>query len=176
LTDGQSRPDSSRQMNCFTYDARDETATADLGTALAGLLPDGTTVALCGALGAGKTRLVQAIAAAAGVDRRAVTSPTFVLIQEYHGRRKVYHLDAYRIRDEEEFLELGPEEYFEGDGLVLVEWADRVQGCLPAERIEVRIEITGPKTRRFELRGLGARYAELVGRLGSAEAGNHPVG
>ncbi len=98
-----------------------------LGAALAEVLPDGTTVALCGTLGAGKTRLVQAIAEAAGVDRRNVLSPTFVLIQEYHGRRTVYHIDAYRLRDADEFLALGPEEYFEGDGLVLVEWADRVE-------------------------------------------------
>ena len=116
------------------------------------MLPDGTTVALCGTLGAGKTRLVQAIAEAAGVDRREVLSPTFVLIQEYHGRRAVYHIDAYRLRDEDEFLALGPEEYFEGDGLVLVEWADRVDGCLPADRVEIRIEVTGPESRRFENR------------------------
>ena len=77
-------------------------------------------------------------------------SPTFVLIQEHHGRRTIYHIDAYRLRDQAEFQALGAEEYFEGDGLVLVEWADRVQGCLPADRIEVRIEVTGPESRRFE--------------------------
>ena len=155
----------STPMSCFTYHASDEAATVALGTALAELLPDGTTVALCGTLGAGKTRLVQAIATAAGIDRREVVSPTFVLIQEHRGRRTVYHLDAYRVRDEDEFLELGPEEYFESDGLVLVEWADRVQGCLPRERIEIHIEITGPGSRRFEVTGLGTRYAEIVSRL-----------
>ena len=118
-------------------------------------LPDGTTVALCGTLGAGKTRLVQAIAEAAGVDRRDVLSPTFVLIQEYHGRRTIYHIDAYRLRDEDEFLALGPEEYFDGDGLVLVEWADRVERCLPKDRIEIHIEVTGPQSRRFEIIALG---------------------
>ena len=59
-----------------------------------------------------------------------MTSPTFVLIQEYHGRRTIYHIDAYRVRDEDEFESLGPEEYFESDGLVLVEWADRVAALL----------------------------------------------
>ena len=77
------------------------------------------------------------------------------MIQEYHGRRTVYHIDAYRLRDEDEFLALGPEEYFESDGLVLVEWADRVEGCLPKDRIEIRIEVTGPESRRFDVASVG---------------------
>ena len=149
----------------FTYHADDEAATAALGAALAELLPDGTTVALCGSLGAGKTRLVQAIAEATGIDRQEVVSPTFVLIKEYRGRRTVYHFDAYRVRDEDEFLELGPEEYFESGALAVVEWADRVERCLPRDRVEIRIEITGPKSRRFELAGLGPHGAEVVTRL-----------
>ena len=152
-------------MNNFTYEAADEAATAVLGAALAEVLPNGTTVALCGTLGAGKTRLVQAIAAAAGIDPREVLSPTFVLVHEYHGRRSLNHLDAYRLRDESEFLDLGPDEYFESDGLTLVEWADRVEHCLPAERIEVSIAVTGPQSRRFEVRAIGPRYANVIDRL-----------
>ena len=149
-------------MNCFTYQSDDESATTALGTALAELLPDGATVALCGTLGAGKTRLVQAIAEGAGIDRRDVVSPTFVLVKEYRGRRTVFHLDAYRLRDEDEFLELGPDEYFEGDGLTLVEWADRVESCLPVDRVEILIEVTGPTSRRFEIKAVGPRYTEAV--------------
>jgi tRNA threonylcarbamoyladenosine biosynthesis protein TsaE len=152
-------------MRRLTCDAQDESATAALGAALAEVLPPGATVALNGTLGAGKTRLVQAIAEASGVDRRNVVSPTFVLIQEYQGRRPVYHIDAYRVRDEDEFLQLGPDEYFEGQGLVLVEWADRVQGHLPAERIEVLIEVTGTQSRRFEITALGGRYETALERL-----------
>ena len=122
-----------RTMPPFIFNAANEAATAALGHALADVLPPGTTVALCGTLGAGKTRLVQAIAEALGVDRRDVVSPTFVLIQEYRGRRTIYHIDAYRLRDEDEFQQLGPDEYFESDGLVLVEWADRVEGSLPRD-------------------------------------------
>ena len=96
------------------------------------MLPPGTTVALCGTLGAGKTRLVQAIAEGLGVNRRDVVSPTFVLIQEYRGRRMIYHIDAYRLRDDDEFQQLGPDEYFESDGLVLIEWADRVEAVAAA--------------------------------------------
>ena len=159
-------------MRELVFDAADETATASLGAALAEVLPDGATVALCGTLGAGKTRLVQAIAAACGVPARDVVSPTFVLIQEYRGRRPVYHIDAYRVRDEDEFLALGPDEYFESDGLTLVEWADRVPGCLPAERIEVHIVVAGPETRRFEIAAVGARYAGAIERLAAVLSGN----
>jgi tRNA threonylcarbamoyladenosine biosynthesis protein TsaE len=151
--------------SCLIYDAADERATAALGAALAEVLPPGTTVALLGTLGAGKTRLVQAIAEACGVDRREVVSPTFVLVHEYRGRRPVCHIDAYRLRDEDEFDQLGPDEFFESDALVLVEWADRVAGSLPAERIEIRIEVTGQRSRRFEVRSVGRRYEPVIDEL-----------
>ena len=152
-------------MAPLIFNADDEAATATLGHALAGVLPPGTTVALCGTLGAGKTRLVQAIAEGLGVNRRDVVSPTFVLIQEYHGRRTIYHIDAYRLRDDDEFQQLGPDEYFESDGLVLIEWADRVEGSLPRDYVEIRIEVTGVDSRRFEMRSIGRQYEEVLRRL-----------
>ena len=152
-------------MDCFVYEATDEAQTAALGAALAEVLPDGAVVALCGTLGAGKTRLVQALAEACGIDRRHVVSPTFVLVQEHHGRRSIYHVDAYRLRDEAEFLDLGPEEYFEAGGLTVVEWADRVAGCLPPEHLEIRITVTGTQSRQFEVLAHGERYLDVIGRL-----------
>ena len=152
-------------MATIVYEARDEAGTAALGKLLADTLPDGSVVALCGTLGAGKTRLVQAIAEACGIPRASVVSPTFVLIQEYHGRRSVYHFDAYRLHDEDEFQQLGPDEYFESGGLALVEWADRVAAGLPRERLEIQIIVTGPQSRRFELQAVGSRYQELLERL-----------
>src|SRR5712691_11376053 len=104
-------------MASFVFNAQHLADTSRLGAALAEALPGGSVVALSGTLGAGKTHLVQAVAGAAGVDPRDVTSPTFVLINEYRGRRPVYHFDAYRIQDDDEFLQLGPDEYFEGQGL-----------------------------------------------------------
>jgi tRNA threonylcarbamoyladenosine biosynthesis protein TsaE len=157
-------------MDHFTFTAADETDTTRLGSALAETLPEGTVVALYGTLGAGKTRLVQALAEALGIDRRQVVSPTFVLIQEYHGQKTVYHIDAYRLRGEDEFLALGPDEYFESRGLVLVEWADRVAGCLPRERVDIRVDITGPGRRQFDITAAGEKYAsvivDLAGKLG----------
>jgi tRNA threonylcarbamoyladenosine biosynthesis protein TsaE len=157
-------------MNHFTFIAADENDTARLGAALARSLPPGTVVALYGTLGAGKTRLVQAMAEALGIDRRQVVSPTFVLIQEYHGEKSIYHFDAYRMRDEDEFLALGPDEYFDSDGIVLVEWADRVAGCLPRERVDIHIEVTGASQRQIEITATGEKYlsaiADLAERIG----------
>jgi tRNA threonylcarbamoyladenosine biosynthesis protein TsaE len=152
-------------MDRMIFDARNESDTAALGAALAEVLPDGTTVALCGTLGAGKTRLVQAMAEAAGVDRRQVVSPTFVLAQEYRGSRRFYHLDAFRLNDVEEFLDLGPEEFFESDAITLVEWADRVDACLPEERLEIHIEVTGAQSRRFIIAALGKSLVLVTDRL-----------
>lgn len=137
-------------MRDFSYLAESEADTDRLGKVLAEVLPAGTVVALVGTLGAGKTRLVQAVAAALGVPRDEVTSPTFVLVNEYlDGRLPVYHIDAYRLHDEDEFNELGPEEYFEGAGITFIEWADRVERCLPWECLRIEIEVTGNESRQF---------------------------
>ena len=147
------------------YDSSNEAATEALGSALAEVLPRGIVVALCGSLGAGKTRLVQAIAAAVGVDRRMVLSPTFVLIHEYPGRVPIYHFDAYRLESDDEFERIGPEDYFSGNGWSLVEWADKVWSVLPAERLEIRIQTTGETARRFEISAVGPRYAGVLDAL-----------
>jgi tRNA threonylcarbamoyladenosine biosynthesis protein TsaE len=152
-------------MSHFTFSAQTESDTERLGAALAEIVPDGTTVALCGTLGAGKTRLTQAIVETCGVPRENVTSPTFVLSQEYHGRRTVYHLDAYRVRNEDEFWQLGPDEYFESPGITVVEWADRVPGCLPPKRIEIHIDVTGDQSREFRVAAIGEKYQSVVEAL-----------
>ena len=152
-------------MSSITFDASDASQTARLGKALASALPAGTTVALCGTLGAGKTQLVQAIAEALDVPRSEVVSPTYVLCHEYKGRLPLYHLDVYRLGDEDEFLELGPEEYFESAGITLIEWADRVENCLPRERLEIEIQITGPTQRRFEITAVGESVESILDDL-----------
>jgi tRNA threonylcarbamoyladenosine biosynthesis protein TsaE len=128
-------------------------------------LPPGSIVALNGPLGAGKTRLVQALALGLGVPPSECVSPTFMLINEYRGRLPVYHFDAYRLKDEDEFLDLGPDEYFEGAGITLVEWAERVERCLPPERLEICIEPVSPNERRFEISARGERYVQTLNRL-----------
>ena len=137
--------------NTFTFRAADLQDTDRFGAALAQLLPDGTTVCLSGTLGAGKTRLVQAIAAACGVNRADVVSPTFVLCQQYSATRRINHLDAYRIRDDDEFLEIGVDEMFGSDGLTLVEWGERVRVCLPPDHVDIQIYVVGQLERTFRV-------------------------
>jgi len=148
------------------FDAVDEAATAEFGRRLAPVLFSGAVIGLIGQLGAGKTRLVRAIAEGLDIaDPRAVSSPTFVLIQEYNAGLPIYHFDAYRLHSEAEFFDLGAHEYFQGQGVCLVEWADRVQGCLPAEHLRIHIHVTGPDSRKFVIEGYGERYEELVRKL-----------
>src|SRR3954466_4541967 len=126
----------------FQFSAKDEHDTQRLGAAIATVLPSGIVVSLIGPLGAGKTRLVQAVASALGVAPGAVTSPPFVLVNEsLGGRMPVYHFDTYRLKNDEELLNLGPDEYFDGDGITFVEWADRVSKLLPDDRLEVSIQV-----------------------------------
>ena len=149
-----------------TIDLPDLAATEAFGRRLGGLLFPGAVVALVGPLGAGKTHLARAVAAGLGVpDPRVVTSPTFVLIQEYAGRLPVYHFDVYRLRGESDFADLGVLEYFEGDGVCMVEWADRAAGLLPAERLWVQLAVAGETARRATVEGAGERYEAVVKAL-----------
>jgi tRNA threonylcarbamoyladenosine biosynthesis protein TsaE len=148
-----------------TINIDDEAQTDAVGQVLAEILPSGAVVALIGPLGAGKTRLVRAICNAAGVDDGVVASPTFVLVHEYEGRLPIYHFDAYRLRNEQEFQALGADEYFSSDGWSFVEWADRVRECLPAEYLEINIQPTGEQSRTLEFRAFGAAYMPLLDAL-----------
>jgi tRNA threonylcarbamoyladenosine biosynthesis protein TsaE len=156
-------------MQTWTYDSESLDATGRLGAALSERLVPGAVVALVGPLGAGKTQLVQVVAEALGADRRLVTSPTFVLVHEYAARLPVYHFDAYRLSDPVEFAELGVEEYFAGKGVCLVEWADKVRGCLPEEYLEVRISVTGPSSRRFEFAAYGTVYERILDAMAQSD-------
>lgn len=119
-----------------------------LAGAMVRSLPSGLTFALVGTLGAGKTRLTQAIAGALGIERAEVTSPTFTLVQSHDvggsavGVRTLHHLDAYRLCDEDEFLDLGVEELFaDAAAWTIVEWADRVADAMPSDAVWVSIEL-----------------------------------
>jgi tRNA threonylcarbamoyladenosine biosynthesis protein TsaE len=149
----------------WTFVARNEDDTENLGCSLGQALTPGGLVALIGPLGAGKTRLVQSIAAELGADRRAVNSPTFVLIQEYDAPRPIFHCDTYRLRSLDEFLDLGVDEMFQSGGVFLIEWADRVTPVLPADRLQIEIEVTGATTRAFRLAALGPSSADILNKV-----------
>jgi tRNA threonylcarbamoyladenosine biosynthesis protein TsaE len=146
-----------------TIDLPDLAATQAFGRQLGRLLFPGAVVALVGPLGAGKTHLVRATALGLGIpDSRLVTSPTFVLIQEYPGRLPIYHFDAYRLAGAAAFSDLGVSEYLEGEGVCLIEWADRVEACLPEEYLRITLRITGETAREAVLETCGKRYGQVV--------------
>jgi len=148
------------------YDAADSGGTQALGHLLGSLVQPGMVVALVGPLGAGKTYLVRAIAEGLSIaDSRSVCSPTFVLIQEYDARLPIYHFDTYRLRNPEEFFDLGVQEYFEGNGICLVEWGDRVEHFLPPDHLQITIAVTGETSRRFTLTGTGGQAKTFVRAL-----------
>lgn len=147
-------------------DLPDLSATARLGQALGRLLFPGAVVALIGPLGAGKTHLTRAIAVGLDIPtERLVSSPTFVLIHEYPGRLPIYHFDAYRLRSADELEDLGVREYLEGAGVCLIEWADRVEACLPGDHLRITLGIQGETARRACLEARGPRHAALLDRL-----------
>jgi tRNA threonylcarbamoyladenosine biosynthesis protein TsaE len=147
-------------------DLLDLATTQALGRWLGQRLWPGSVAALSGELGAGKTQLARAIAEGLDIpDSRVVTSPTFVLVQEYSARLPIYHFDAYRLQTEAEFADLGVHEYFESDGVCLVEWADRVPGCLPAEHLCITLSVTGPSSRRAAIEGRGSAYEKLIAEM-----------
>lgn len=119
---------------------KNETETREFGFSLAKSLKKGQVVALIGDLGTGKTALTKYIAEGLGI-KSTITSPTFTIVQEYHeGRLPLYHFDVYRIADPEEMYELGYEEYFYGDGVCIVEWADLIEDLLPEDAKIIRIQ------------------------------------
>ncbi len=141
-------------------------ATVALGRRLGSLLGSGSVAALVGPLGAGKTQLVRAIAEGLGLaDSRLVCSPTFVLQHDYPGRIPIHHFDAYRLRSEAEFLDLGVDELLEGDGVCLIEWADRVAGCLPVDHLRIELLIVSENARQAILTGTGPRAAAVIQAL-----------
>jgi len=154
----------------ITIRLADETATQALGSRLAALLPDGAAVALNGPLGAGKTRLVQGLAAAVGIDPETVLSPTFTLVHQYPFARggeprTLFHLDAYRVRGLEEFWELGVEEMFDSPNWTVIEWAERVAAALPEEYLEITLAVTSATERTATIRAVGAKWDEALKQI-----------
>ena len=157
LSDSQS---ASRRGELISQ-APDETLA--LGARLGAAAFPGCVVCLYGELGAGKTLLTRGLARGLGLaDDRAVTSPTFTLINEYDARLPLYHVDAYRLHSAHELSDLGIDEYFFGRGVTVIEWADRVAEILPADRLDVRLEHLGLPARRLTWTAHGPRHAALA--------------
>ena len=122
-------------------------ATAAVAERVLARLPGRAVLALHGELGSGKTCFVQGLAVALGL-RAIVTSPTFTLVHEYRGARPLVHIDLYRIRDADDALQLGFEEYLAGEGLCAVEWPERAEALLPPDTVHLLFEVLAESDRR----------------------------
>lgn len=126
--------------------------TIAIGEKFARTLKAGDVVALIGNLGAGKTVLTKGIAKGLGVrNTRYVNSPTFVIIKEYKGSLPLYHFDIYRLNKSSMLDSDSYEEYFYGDGVTVIEWADKIRALLPKKYIEVTLSVIGEGTRKIEI-------------------------
>ena len=132
-----------------------------MGQELGRLARPGDILLLTGQLGAGKTCLTQGIARGLGVEGYA-TSPTFVVMNQYQGRLIMYHIDLYRIDTLAEVMDLGLDDYLYGDGVCVVEWADKALEAFPAERLLVEMGFTSDTSRSVTFHPTGDRYKTLL--------------
>lgn len=145
-------------MNQFEWKTANAEETGHFAARLAELLQPGDVIALEGDLGAGKTTFTQGLAK--GLDiQKTVNSPTFTIIKEYKGKLPLYHMDVYRVADSME--DLGFDEYFEGDGVSVVEWAHLIEDQLPGELLTIYLYRDREDHRRLVLVPKGERYEQL---------------
>jgi len=138
--------------------------TQELGKSIGGILSGGEAVLLIGELGTGKTTLTQGIAKGLGIEEYT-KSPTFVLVHEYQGRLHLNHIDLYRIEGDLEAWDIGIEEYLTGNGVSVIEWADRAPRIYPDDRLIVELDSGSDTERRFRITGEGQRSITIVNKL-----------
>lgn len=144
----------------------DPAALDELAAALAPVLVAGDLVLLFGDLGAGKTTLTQVLARALGVGpEQYVASPSFALLHEYSGRLPVYHMDLYRLRDEDDVEAAGLVDYLDRQGVVLIEWPQRLGALTPADRLEIHFRVAEDGTRQLTLKPRGQSWYHRLARV-----------
>ena len=126
---------------------------------------DGDIVALIGDLGGGKTWLTKGVATGLEIGPDYVVSPTFTLVNEYKGRHQLFHIDLYRLKNKAEIMALDLEDYLSGEGIVVIEWADRWPGELPEETIQIELKMVDEHTRELRFSGSHLRAKEIIGAL-----------
>lgn len=132
--------------------------TIKLAEKLGKKLVRGDIICLTGELGGGKTTFTKGLCRAFGIEPEEVLSPSFILIKEYKGKIPLYHFDLYRIDSLLDFERLGYEEYFFGDGISVIEWAERIKKILPEEYLWIEFKILGENKRQIKIMPYGKRY------------------
>ena len=151
-------------MKSFVVLSSSARQTRNIGTELGKLAGAGDIFLLVGPLGAGKTCLTQGIARGLGIHEYTA-SPSFVLVREYQGKLPLYHIDLYRLDRLEEVTQLGLDDYFSGNGVCVVEWADKGLDVFPHEHLLIEIEIISSLKRKLKFMPTGKRYSEILLKL-----------
>lgn len=143
----------------YKYTSYNESDTVELAENIESEHFPGMVICLNGELGSGKTVFTKAFASALGI-KEAVTSPTFNIIKEYYdGELPLYHMDVYRL--DGNVKELGIEDYYDKNGVTIIEWADMIEDYLPEERLDITIKVTGEDTRTIILKPYGKKYEDI---------------
>jgi len=136
-----------------------------LGQQLGALVGEGDVIALIGDLGGGKTWFTKGIALGLGIDADSIVSPTFTLVNEFHGTHPLYHIDLYRLSTRSDIAAIGLEEYLPGNGVTVIEWADRWPDELPEETIHVELSIVDDYTRELRFSASHVKTIEVLRQL-----------
>lgn len=155
----------SNSMDYLEFISHSPEQTQELGENIGRLAMAGDIYLLIGNLGAGKTCLTQGIARGLDIEDTYVASPSFVLVRELHGRLPLYHIDLYRLNRIEEISELGLDDYLYGQGVCVIEWAEKGLGILPGEHLLIEIKYISDNERQIRLKPAGRRYLELQDEL-----------
>ena len=141
----------------------DENKTKEIGYKLGKLLTPGSVICLIGDLGAGKTTMTQSLAKSLEVDDY-ITSPTFTIVNEYDGKMPLYHFDVYRIGSSDEMYDIGYEDYINGEGVCIIEWANLIEDILPDEYLRIELKYKD-MSREMILNPVGEKYEKIVEEL-----------
>jgi tRNA threonylcarbamoyladenosine biosynthesis protein TsaE len=149
-----------KELEIITCSANE---TTQLGKCIGEKIREGDILALSGELGSGKTCFTGGLARGLGIsDKYPITSPTFTLINEYPGRCKLYHFDVYRLRGYEDLDDLGYEEYFSGKGVLVIEWAEKIDKIIPGNAFRINFEYIDENERKITIKGLKERLKEFA--------------
>lgn len=152
-------------MDSITITTCSPGETQKLGQRLAKKCRGGEIFCLLGNLGAGKTTFVKGIARGLQIDEKKVNSPTFVIMNVYQGRLLLCHFDFYRLEDPKEIGGIGYDEFLYGQGVAVIEWAERFGPLMPTECLAIEISDVKEQSRTFKLTARGKKYQDLIGGL-----------
>ena len=149
-------------MKSFDLKTYNPAETQAIGENLARQCKGGEILCLSGNLGSGKTTFVKGIARGLKIDGKNVNSPTFVIMNVYQGRLPLYHFDFYRLESHAEIAGIGYDEFLYGNGVAVIEWAERFGRLMPPENLSIELSSEGDQTRILRFTPYGERYQKLI--------------